>query len=142
MSVQNILDRLEFVRQTNPSQWVCQCPCGHVKTAQMGIKELPDGRVLIHCFAGHSPDEILEAIDMSLGDLFEESIEDRIQPLYVVRKENKRLATIHDKIKSCQLRLDMAEEMRTRGMRLTDEDLTTERNAFVEMRNLQSGVAA
>jgi len=103
----------------------------------MTVKELPDGRVLIHCFAGHSPTEILESIDMSLADLFEERIEDRIRPLYMARQEKRQQDTVIDKVKSCQLKLDMAQEMRDRGIKLTDADLTTERNAFIKMKHMQ-----
>lgn len=141
MSVNNILDRLERVKATGSDTWRCQCPCGHKSPSQMTVKELPDGRVLIHCFAGHSPSEIMEALDMGLSDLYEERLEDRIRPLYMATQEKKKLATIHDKIKSCQLRLDMAREMRENHIRLTNKDLATEHDAFVEMRHLQ-GVTA
>lgn len=140
--INNLLERLERVKQTSSDSWRCQCPCNHSSPSQMTIKELPDGRILIHCFAGHSPVEIMQAIDMSVSDLFEERLEDRIRPLYMARQEKKKLATIHDKIKSCQLRLDMAQEMRERGIKLTQKDLDDERKAFVEMRKLQQGAAA
>jgi hypothetical protein len=137
MPVKNILERLEQVKPTGSDTWRCKCPCDHKSPSQMTVKELPDGRVLIHCFAGHSPSEIMQALDMALGDLFEERLEDRIRPLYMATQEKKKLATIHDKIKSCQLRLDMAQEMRDRNMRLDNKDLATEHDAFVEMRHLQ-----
>lgn len=141
MSAQNILERLEKVRQTSPDSWRCQCPCGHKSPSQMTVKELPDGRVLIHCFAGHSPADIMQSLDLGLGDLFEEPLQDRIQPLYMARQEKRQLATIHDKIKSCQLRLDMAKDMRKEGIKLTQDDLRTEHDAFVEMRTLQGATA-
>lgn len=140
--IQNILNRLENVKQTGSDSWRAKCPCGHSSPSQMALKELPDGRVLIHCFAGHSPVEIMEALDMSLSDLFEEKLEDRIEPLYLAKRDKRKAESIHDKIKACQLRLDIADEMRARGMKLTDKDLADERAAFVEMRRLQQGVAA
>lgn len=140
--IQNILERLEHVKDTGGNTWRAQCPCGHNSPSQMALKELPDGRVLIHCFAGHSPVDIMEAIGMSLSDLFEERLEDRIEPLYMAKREKRRLETIHDKIKSCELRLEMADEMRRRGMKLTEKDLADERAAFMEMRRLQHGEVA
>lgn len=140
--IQNILERLEKVKQTSSDTWRCQCPCGHKSPSQMALKELPDGRVLIHCFAGHSPAEIMQAIDMSLNDLFEEPIDQHIQPLYMARKEKLRAGKILDRVKSCQLRLEMADEMRERGIRLTDKDLQDERQAFIELKRLQQGSAA
>ena len=136
MSIEVLLDRLNHVKGGN-GQWRCQCPCDHKSHSQMSIKELPDGRILIHCHAGHSPGEIMESLDLALGDLFEEAIEDRIRPLYMATQEKKKLATIYDKIKSCQLRLDMAKDMRERGMVLTAADKKTERESFMLLRQLQ-----
>ena len=65
-TAQPIIDRLEKVRQTSADTWRCQCPCGHAAPSQMTIKELPDGRVLIHCHAGHSPTDIMESIDLKM----------------------------------------------------------------------------
>lgn len=38
----------------------------------MTIRELPDGRILLHCFAGCSVDEIVGSIGLELSDLFPE----------------------------------------------------------------------
>ena len=137
MAIQHILDRLEGVKSTGSDSYRCKCPAGHKSPSQMTLKELPDGRVLIYCFAGHSPVEIMESIDMGLGDLFEEAIEDRIRPLFMATQEKKKLTAIHEDIKSCQLRLDMAEDMRSRGIILDAADLKTEHDAYLKMRKLQ-----
>lgn len=136
MSIQNILSRLNHVRRTGENDWRCQCPCDHRSHSQMTIKELPDGRILIHCFAGHSPTEIMDAIDMRLSDLFEEAIEDRIRPLYMARKEKKRYQEKEDRIGRCELRLDLAKSMRDKGIKLTDEDMRVERYAYQEKKRL------
>jgi hypothetical protein len=46
----------------------------------MTIKELDDGRVLIHDFGGDSPQEILDALGLTFADLFPEKLTDRGKP--------------------------------------------------------------
>jgi len=107
----------------------------------MSIKELPDGRILIHCHAGHSPGDIMQALDLALGDLFEEALADRIRPLYMATQEKKRAATALERINHCQLRLDMAEDMRNTGRKLTEADLQTERECYFELKELKGAIA-
>jgi hypothetical protein len=38
----------------------------------MTVRELDDGRVLIHCFSGCAPEEILASVGMTFSDLFPE----------------------------------------------------------------------
>ena len=140
MSIEVILDRLNHVKGGN-GQWRCQCPCNHKSHSQMSIKELPDGRILIHCHAGHSPSEIMESLDLGLGDLFEEALADRIRPLYMATQEKKRAATALERINHCQLRLDMAEDMRNTGRKLTQADMKVERECLMELLQLKGAMA-
>ena len=126
MAVEVILDRLNHVKGGN-GQWRAQCPCDHKSHSQMSIKELPDGRILIHCHAGHSPTEIMQALDLGLGDLFEDAIDNRIRPLFMATEQKK----VED---GAQLRLDMARDMRDKGIKLTQADLQIEREAFQQLR--------
>jgi hypothetical protein len=41
----------------------------------MSIRELPDGRILMHCFAGCEPSAIVAAVGVELSDLMGESRE-------------------------------------------------------------------
>jgi len=139
MSIEVILDRLNHVKGGN-GQWRAQCPCNPKSHSHMSIKELPDGRILIHCHAGHSPVEIMESLDLALGDLFEERIEDRIRPLYMATQEKKHAATALERINHCQLRLDMAQDMRDTGRSLTEDDLEVERECYLELKQLREVV--
>ena len=140
MSIEVILDRLNHVKGGN-GQWRAQCPCNHKSHSQMSIKELPDGRILIHCHAGHSPGEIMESLDLALGDLFEEALVDRIRPLYMATQEKKRAATALERINHCQLHLDMAEDMRNTGRKLTSADMKVERECLMELLQLKGAMA-
>ena len=66
----NFLDRLQKVRRTGPGRWIACCPAHDDKSPSLAIREVEDGRVLIHCFSGCSVQEITGALGMELSDLF------------------------------------------------------------------------
>jgi len=61
--IEMLLSRLEGVR----------CPAHEDRLPSLAITEAGD-KVLIHCFAGCSPLEILESVGLEIGDLFEGSL--------------------------------------------------------------------
>jgi len=65
-----ILDRVYGVRQRQPGQYSACCSAHDDKGPSLSIREGTDGAVLIHCFAGCSPYEILASIGLELHDLF------------------------------------------------------------------------
>lgn len=69
--IENLLPRLTGVKEVGPSKWVAKCPCHVDKTPSLSIRELPDGQVLVHDFAGCSSGEVLAAVGLGLADLFE-----------------------------------------------------------------------
>ena len=81
-------------------------------------------------------EEILSAIDLSIGDLFEDTIGDRIMPLFAVRQENKRQQVVQDKKSHFQLILDMGRDMRSNGIKLSLSELAEEKNAFMQLRGM------
>jgi len=70
MTVETLLQRLDKVRRTGPDRWIASCPTRHDKTPSMTIRELPDGRVLVHDFGGDSVDDILAAVGLEMSELF------------------------------------------------------------------------
>lgn len=70
MSIDLLLSRLDGVKQVGECKWRARCPsCGGRNKTKLSIGYLGDGRVLIHDFGGCSPDQVVEAIGMSLADL-------------------------------------------------------------------------
>ncbi|APW46916.1 hypothetical protein [Rhodoferax antarcticus] len=67
---ENVLSRLEKVRQRQPGQWSARCPAHADKGPSLSVRESPDGGVLIHCFAGCTAGEIVDAMGMELSELF------------------------------------------------------------------------
>jgi hypothetical protein len=70
MGVEILLSRLDKVKRTGPDRWIASCPTRHDKNPSMTIRELPDGRVLVHDFGGDSVHEILTAVGLEMSDLF------------------------------------------------------------------------
>lgn len=74
MAIDYLLSKLERVKSTGRGRWIASCPTRDDKRPSMTIRELDDGRILLHDFGGSSPHEILNAIGMSFSDLYPESI--------------------------------------------------------------------
>jgi len=70
MSAAALLDRVDSLRRTGPDKWVARCPAHDDRGPSLAIRELDDGRVLVHCFAGCSAQEIVTAAGLALVDLF------------------------------------------------------------------------
>lgn len=81
MSIDNILSRLKKVKKTGPDRWLACCPAHEDKTPSMAIRELGDGQILIHDFAGCSVEAILESVGLTFDDIFPEKQIDHARPL-------------------------------------------------------------
>ena len=67
--VDNLLSRLDKVRQSGPDSWMACCPAHEDKSASLSIRHA-DEKTLIHCFAGCSVHEVIAAIGLEMSDLF------------------------------------------------------------------------
>lgn len=65
-----VLDRLQGVKQTGPGRWLACCPAHEDRSPSLSIRELDDGRVLLHDFGGCDTGSVLGALGLSLADLF------------------------------------------------------------------------
>lgn len=74
-----LLSRLDGVRGSSP-KFMAKCPGHDDKSPSLSIRACDDGRVLIHCFAGCSPADVLAAIGMSLKDLYPDGPVGEISP--------------------------------------------------------------
>lgn len=69
MKTQELLSRLDKVKQTGKGRWIACCPAHQDRTPSMVVTE-GDDRLLLHCFAGCSVYDILAAVGMDATDLF------------------------------------------------------------------------
>ena len=72
MSTDTLLSRLENVRQTGAGRWIARCPAHDDRRPSLAIRELEDGRLLLHDFSGCTVNEIVSAVGLTLSDLFPE----------------------------------------------------------------------
>ncbi|MGK2941289.1 MAG: DNA primase [Immundisolibacter sp.] len=75
-----LLSRLDRVKQTGPDRWLARCPAHDDKGPSLSIRELPDSRLLVHCFAQCPAGEVLAAVDLTLSDLFPEPLAPHLPP--------------------------------------------------------------
>lgn len=75
--IELLLDRLDVVRQVRPDRWTARCPAHDDRSPSLAVTEGDDGKVLIKCWAGCSPDAIVSSLGLELRDLFPRSIEYR-----------------------------------------------------------------
>ncbi len=70
MSADSLISKLDKVKPRGKSRWQACCPAHDDKGPSLSVREMDDGRVLVHCFAGCSVHEIMQAIGLELSDLF------------------------------------------------------------------------
>ena len=70
MSADTLLSKLDKVKRTGKDRWSARCPAHDDKGPSLSVRETEDGRILVHCFAGCSVHEIVQAAGIELGDLF------------------------------------------------------------------------
>lgn len=74
-----LLSRLEKVRKAGDGFVAC-CPAHQDKSPSMSVTER-NGRVLIHCFAGCEPQDIIEAVGLKWTDLFSDPMDSSKQAM-------------------------------------------------------------
>lgn len=121
MAAQDLISRLNKVRQTGPGSWIACCPAHEDRTPSLTVKEADDGRVLVHCFAGCAVENIVGAVGMELSDLFPD------RPLTVAYAEPRRLRfNARDVLNSVSHELTVISLVLNdviKGERVTEDDL-------------------
>jgi hypothetical protein len=70
VSVGALLDRLDGVKQTGHGRWLARCPAHEDRSPSLSIRELDDGRILLHDFGGCGTDDVLAALGLEMAALF------------------------------------------------------------------------
>ncbi len=74
-----VLNHLDYVKQTGQGKWLARCPAHDDRSPSLAIKEV-EGRVLIHCFAGCSVMDVLQAVGLKMANLFPDKSIDPYAP--------------------------------------------------------------
>lgn len=93
--LQMLLNRVEYLRTAGEDRWRCKCPVHGGNTRDsLSIKFCEDGRVLIHCFAGCEPLEILKVCGLEMIDIMPERITHNATPQE--KRKWREAATMRD----------------------------------------------
>jgi len=93
VSADTLLSLLDKVKRTGPDRWVARCPAHDDRGPSLAVRELEDGRVLVHCFAGCCVDEVVSAAGLEMSDLFPH------RPLHDGRKRERRPFSADDALR-------------------------------------------
>jgi hypothetical protein len=69
VSTDAVLCRVTEIRSTGAARWLARCPAHDDRDPSLSIRELPDGRVLLYCFAGCATADVLDALALDWADL-------------------------------------------------------------------------
>jgi len=69
MTGEKFIEALDGVRKGSQS-WMALCPSHNDTSPSLSISAGTDGRILVHCFAGCSIQEICDALGLQVRDLF------------------------------------------------------------------------
>lgn len=68
--VERVIAKLGQSVRRSGAGWTALCPAHDDRHHSLSIKEGDDGRVLLHCFAGCTPEAIVDAMGLGMSDLF------------------------------------------------------------------------
>lgn len=72
MGADSLLCHLDRVRKAGVGRWTACCPAHEDRGPSLSVREMSDGRVLLHCFAGCGAGDVLAAVGLEFGALFPE----------------------------------------------------------------------
>lgn len=107
-----ILDRLDRVKQTAAGKWLARCPAHEDGSPSLSIREV-DGKLLVYCFAGCGAVDVMEAVGLSLSDLYERPLGHHQAPTYSRIPASDLLVILDHEITVSALILDDIVKRRT-----------------------------
>lgn len=92
MNAAAFIEHLEHVRSQGPGKWRARCPAHSDTNPSLSVREGDDGRILLHCFSGCQPTEIVAAMGLTMRDLFPDTPVDRdvLRRAWIRRQAERR----------------------------------------------------
>lgn len=72
MDLDAFLNRLDKCIQTGDRKWKACCPAHDDRDPSLSITEGDDGKILVHCFAGCTAQDIAQSLGLRVTDFFRE----------------------------------------------------------------------
>lgn len=88
----NVLSRLQGVRRIGKGRWLALCPAHNDRHPSLSVRETPEGKVLLRCWAGCPTSAVLAALGLRWTDLFPDTGRGRSRPLSRAEREAAKRA--------------------------------------------------
>ena len=115
MKADLIIERLEHCRATGSNRWIARCPAHKDSSPSLVITQPDNERVLIHCHAGCSAGDILDAIGLDWGAL----MPDKGLSFSATRITRKDAPIVDEML------VEISQAMLARGERMSEADKQT-----------------
>jgi DNA primase len=109
--IDRVLDALEQVHQ-HGAYWTARCPAHADRNPSLSVSEGDDGRVLLHCHAGCTFQQIMAALNLQSTDAFADT------PLDPVKDLERRVRTLEQKQAEHEERLRKLEQLRSSNVHM------------------------
>ncbi|HIB83931.1 MAG TPA: DNA primase [Chromatiaceae bacterium] len=80
MNPDDFIARLDGYRNTGTGKGIARCPAHEDRSPSLAVKQVDDGRILVHCFAGCSAHDVVESMGLTINDLFSEHLGHHFKP--------------------------------------------------------------
>ena len=136
--VEQLLDRLDAVRETGHAKWRAKCPVHQSEDSSnrsLSIRETDTGAVLMHCFAGCEINDIVREVQLQMSDLFPK--DEYIQHARYARKpRGKDLRKIIDGCRFVAHIVETGADKMLNREKLTEADLLILKGASRDLREM------
>jgi len=143
VSVSTLLSRLDKVRARGNGSWMACCPAHEDTDPSMVVTQADNGNVLINCFAGCTPAEIMASVELDMGALFSDDFVKRHNKLIHYEQQRRRInhkqttPPLEQGTKD-KLILDEGNRKRANGEKLTERDMDLELQAYMRAKGKAS----
>ena len=133
---ENVLSRLKNVKSTGGGNYRACCPSHDSTGRTLSLLCLDDGRILIHCHASCATHEVLEAIGLSMSDLFPDgAIKHFMASANRKPKSNKAEIDHHKRLAAASLsNFEDQQRALKPGERFTEQTMRAGRELFLKVR--------
>lgn len=122
-----ILDRLEGVKSTGHNRYLARCPAHDDRDPSLSLREMDDGRILIHDFGGCHADDVLVAIGLDWADIMPPSGHHLLPPAAIPqnvrRAESRKDRSERKALASAAMIVTLAAFDIHEGRQLSDDNL-------------------
>jgi hypothetical protein len=132
-----VLALLDGVRRIDESRWVARCPSHQDRSPSLAIRQ-SDDRVLLHCHAGCTAANIMNALGLTFADLYDNSRPSKWDPIASLRRRAAEgLENWHQaELQRCAEELRARDTLRGTITRLVQADDMTEDDAWDSLQDV------